>query len=308
MLTPPGSARGDARCGLTLVELMLAVVVAGVVLAAVTRIGVTQQRTFLALANDAALTTQIRDASTLLSADLRGLSARAGDVREATDTSVELRETIGSAVVCDTLSASLVMAPVARGATAFAAVVVPVQPADTAWFLGAADTAAVWRPFRISTVGSTPGGQCARVGPRLPASATSLPRVTIALDSSPAARAALGRVLRFTRPIRYSVYRASDGRWYLGARDWNAASVRFNTIQPVAGPFDAPSAATPVFQWFDSSGSRLATPVARPSDIAFATVTLRGRTRVADRVLGSARDTGQRRDSAVIMAAIRNRR
>ena len=46
-----------------------------------------------------------------------------------------------------------------------------------------------------------------------------------------------GTPLRVTRHERWVFYRASDGRWYLGLRDWNTAAARFNTSQPVAGPF-----------------------------------------------------------------------
>src|SRR5262249_60049372 len=52
-----------ARAGLTLVELMAAVAVAGVVLAVLAAVALRQQRIFLALAADAALTGQLRDAA-----------------------------------------------------------------------------------------------------------------------------------------------------------------------------------------------------------------------------------------------------
>ena len=46
----------------------------------------------------------------------------------------------------------------------------------------------------------------------------------------------IGTALRFTRPFRLSIYRSSDDKWYLGARDWNGGGQHFNAIQPVAGP------------------------------------------------------------------------
>jgi hypothetical protein len=112
--------------------------------------------------------------------------------------------------------------------------------------------------------------------------------------------------VRVTRPIRYSLYHASDGSWYLGARDWNDASAKFNTTQPLAGPFRSPGAG-PVFRWFDSTGAVLASPVAWRDQVALVRIDLRAQTRNADRVLGSAWNSGPRADSVSTFVAVRNR-
>jgi hypothetical protein len=127
----------------------------------------------------------------------------------------------------------------------------------------------------------------------------------LSLDSAPQPTALVGRPLRITRPIRYSLYRSSDDSWYLGARDWNSTTSKFNAIQPVAGPFE-PSG-TPVFRWYDTTGALLATPVAWRDRIALVRIDLRGRTRGADRILGSSHDNGPRADSVTISVSVRNR-
>jgi len=68
-----------------------------------------------------------------------------------------------------------------------------------------------------------------------------------------------GTPLRVTRHERWLFYRASDGRWYLGFRDWNAASARFNTSQPIAGPFVRAlrSGQRSGFRFYDSLGNAL---------------------------------------------------
>ena len=68
----------------------------------------------------------------------------------------------------------------------------------------------------------------------------SAARVVITLDAGPQPKSMIGAPVRFTRPVRYSLYRAADGDWYLGEREWNPTTVRFNTIQPVSGPFLSP--------------------------------------------------------------------
>jgi prepilin-type N-terminal cleavage/methylation domain-containing protein len=294
------------RGGLTLVELMATVAVAGVVLAIVAGVALRQQRTFAALTSDAALAGQLRDAASVLPSDLRTAAVGAGDLREATDTSVEIRETLASAVVCDTLGKAVILAPFDGTAATFGGAIAPIQAGDTAWIFSPDDFAHPWRGHGVLGVASTHAGQCAAVGPRLSGASLVASRTTLTLDSVSVPQTLIGRVARVTRPIRYSLYHASDASWYLGARDWNDASGKFNTIQPLAGPFRSPSAG-PVFRWFDSTGAALAAPVARRDQVVLVRIDLRGQTRSADRVLGSAWNSGPRADSVSMFVAVRNR-
>src|SRR5439155_17735466 len=96
------SQRVVRRRGVTLIELIVAMVVGGVALALIASISVRQQRLYADLADRAALASQLRQASTVLPIELRGASSAGGDIREARDTAIELRASIASAVVCDT--------------------------------------------------------------------------------------------------------------------------------------------------------------------------------------------------------------
>ncbi|HEV8446460.1 MAG TPA: type II secretion system protein [Gemmatimonadaceae bacterium] len=303
MLTPRNAG---ARPGLTLVELMVAVTVAGVVLSVLAVAALRQQRFFLALVADAALTGQLRDAASVLPTDLRAAAVGSGDLREATDTSIEVRETISSGVVCDTLGQAVVLAPAAAGAATFAAVSATIETGDAAWVFSPDDSVPTWREHKVLAVGSTHPGQCSAGGPRLIGAALSAPRTALTLDSIGQPWTSVGRPIRVTRPIRFSLYRATDGNWYLGARDWNNVTARFNAIQPLAGPFQSP-AAGPLFRWVDSTGAALATPVVRRDQVALARIVLRGRTRASDHALGAAWTSGPRGDSASISVAVRNR-
>lgn len=296
-----------ARRGLTLVELVAALVVAGTVLAVIANISLHEQRTFAALTNDAALAGQLRDAASMLPMDVRGADVRAGDLREASDTSIEVRETIASAVVCDTAGSSVLLAPEVAGPTTFTASIVPIQSGDTAWIFAPDDSTHTWQPYRVTSAASARAGDCLAGGPRLAGSALAAARTRLSLDSSPPPATLVGLPARVTRPIRYSVYRSSDGNWYLGARDWNGAGGRFNTIQPIAGPFLAPAPGMAVFRWLDTTGSELAPPVAARDRVALLRVALRGQTRTPDRIIGSSQNVGARRDSVSIAVSVRNR-
>ncbi len=299
------------RRGVTLLELMVAIVIGGLALGLVSAVSVRQQRVFSDLADAAAMGGQLRDAAAILPIDLRAASAVAGDVRsgEARDTSIELRSTIASGVGCDTSSGHVLLAPPTGGAGTFGSVAVAIQAGDTAWVFTPMDTGDVWRPYRVASATGAAAGQCSPLGPHLSDSAVATAgRIALSLDSPPALAALIGTPVRVTRPFRYSLYRASDGAWYLGARDWNTASSRFNTIQPVSGPFLSAASGGLAFTYIDSAGRAIPTPVADTRAVALVGIAVRAQTRLAPRALAAATSTGGHRDSAVISVMLRNRR
>jgi hypothetical protein len=64
--------------------------------------------------------------------------------------------------------------------------------------------------------------------------------------------------VRVTRQTRYLVYRAGDGTWQIGMREWSDVLGRFGSSEPVAGPFLRLAAgARTGFRYFDSDGAAL---------------------------------------------------
>ncbi|HEY9225576.1 MAG TPA: prepilin-type N-terminal cleavage/methylation domain-containing protein, partial [Gemmatimonadaceae bacterium] len=279
-----------ARRGVTLVELLVTVVVGGIALSLVAGIALRQQRVFADMANLAAVTGQLRETSAILPIDLRSAASAAGDIREARDTSIELRATIASAVVCDTTASGLLLAPDYTGSAS------AITAGDSAWLFDARDSGDVWKPRRIMAATTAPSGQCAALGPTLSDSGRNVTRIALTLDSAPP-RDWTGAPMRVTRVLRYSLYRSSDGSWNLGERDWNPATSRFNTIQPVSGPFLSAASGGLVFRYADSTGAPLATPVVDPRRIALIRFDLRGQTRQAPRVLTTRAVSAPRVDS-----------
>ena len=299
----------SARRGTSIIEVVIAMVVAAVVLSVVTTIAVRQQRLFTDLTDGVALSGELREAATILPIDLRSVSVGSRDIREARDTSIELRATIASAVVCDTTSDGLVFAPSDTGASAYAGYLTTIDAGDTAWVLTPTDSGDDWRAFHIASAGSSAPKQCAAAGPHLSATARTQSRTAVALSTPPPSlRSTIGTVVRVTRPFRYSLYRAGDNLWYLGEKDWNAAMVRFNTIQPVSGPFLSASLGGLTFTYLDSAASLITAPVADPSTIAAIRVSLRGQTKNISRVLSSAATTGKRVDTTTVTVLLHNRR
>jgi hypothetical protein len=299
-----------SRRGITLIELLVGLAVGGTALGLIAAISFREQQTFNDLAAVASSDAQLRDAGSLLPVDLRPLAPATGDIRagQARDTSLELRATIASAVVCDTTSTALILAPSGQGSTAYGSVAEPIEAGDTAWLYSATDAADEWRPIRIAATSGAPAGPCAGLAPWLAAGDKALPRVVVALDTPPALASALGLPIRITRPRRYSLYRASDGLSYLGERDWNSETLRFNTIQPVSGPFAPAAEHGLVFRYLDSTGAALAIPVANPSAIALVQVDLRVQARNATRAPGNGAILGGHADSASVLVLVHNRR
>lgn len=295
------------RRGVTLVELMVTLVVGGIALSLIAAVSVRQQRVVGDLADGAAQSGQLAEAAAILPIDLSSLASGSGDIREARDTSIEIRATIASAVICDTIAGGIVLSPVGSAARTYGSILTSLSAGDTAWVLLPDDSTEGWTPRQIVANAPARTTTCSASAPWLSDSARLLPRLALSLDG-PALAGSVGMTARVTRPLRYSLYRGSDGLWYLGQRDWNAAAARFNTIQPVSGPFLSPALHGLVFQYLDSGGHSLATPVADTKAVSMIRVDLRSQTRQVVRALSSAQAVGKRTDSVSVWVLLRNRR
>ena len=294
-----------ARSGVTLVELLVTMTVGGIALSLVTLLCVRQQRVVSDLAQASAVSAQLRDAGAILPIDIRALAPASGDIRDARDTSLEIRATIATGVICDTSGAAVTFAPAVDDVVSFASIATSIEPGDSAWLLTPNDTTETWTPHRVDAVFSGASRPCGARGPDL-GQAFGAQRIALALDSAASAQW-IGAPLRVTRPLRYSLYQSSDNTWWLGQRDWNVIAAAFNTIQPVAGPFLSPASSGLRFEYFDSAGGELGSPVADASRIALMRIELRGETKNAPRAL-TVNTSRNRLDSLSMWVLLRNRR
>lgn len=274
-----------SRRAATLVELLMALTLLGIIgTAAVAAIRI-QTGIRLRVGSRVTAATRVREALAPLSVDLMALSPRGGDVIPdgATDSTLDVQATLASGYTC---------APDFTGAgmltVAFVGAAAPrvIAPGDTVRLRDG--RSAAWRAVAIEGVAPEPDAARCVVAPEV---------VPVALTLDSVARAGLGAgvPLHVTRRIRYSVYRASDGGTYLGLRAWSAATGRLSTVQPVAGPFGADGAR---FEYRDSLGRSLAPPV-RSGDVAAVVVQLPPASRLRAAGAGV---------PAVRMVGVRNRR
>ena len=280
--------------------MIISLAVTGAVLAIAVHAALGQLRFFHGIGEITALRSQLAQTTLVPSALLWGVSPVAGDIIAAQDTALELNAVNGTAVVCESAAGWVIVpAPLSDGNTLSAFAEAP-QPDDRIAALLDDSTGTTWLHL---TVAAAPAAGLAC--PMFPG-ATSAWRIGVVEQVA----LPVGTVLRFLRPMRLSAYRASDSRWYLGARDWNAASSRFNTIQPLAGPVDPPSSDRGTtgfrFEYLGEDGA----PLDESDDtrrIAAIRVLARGASRVAVRVAGIATESDERvRDSASTEIALRN--
>jgi prepilin-type N-terminal cleavage/methylation domain-containing protein len=260
-----------SRGGFTLLELVVALAVTGLVLLLVSGTSAQQQRALAGAMDAMAGRSELRITASSLAGDLRALSPAAGDIApgQARDTALQMRGTIATAVVCDTIASRAILASAAAELTVLASYTRVPAVSDTLWAL---DSSATWRPYAIASVQSVPDGACGMGGPQ---GAGSAGAERVALSFVDAVPPPPGRPVRITRPVRYSLYKSSDGAWYLGCKDWNTSTHKFNTIQPVSGPFLPASGRGLRFEYLDADGAPLATPVASLARIAAIRLTLR---------------------------------
>jgi hypothetical protein len=249
-----------ARRGATLLELVVATALALVVAGAAGHTLVRQQRAYASLTALLAGREQVGGALALLPADLRALSPASGDVTALGPDSLQLRATIGGGVAC--------------GAVGELALDFPPRPADgapplAAWRAAprAGDSAAVYDPGDATrpagwTLHAVAGfdegaGFCAAPSPFAAAGptagVTAPPRHRLRLDAATPLppHAGAGTAVRVLRHVRYKLYRAGDGAWYLGFSDYRAPG-GWAVVQPVTGPHERPAgrdgAEAPVFR------------------------------------------------------------
>ena len=238
-----------SRRASTLVELLVAFTLAGVVLGSATASVLRQQRVNARILAVSGSDAQLHAATSVLAVQLALLDPAAGDLSpgQADDTVLQFRSPVATSIACERSIGSVTFLPDPAGAVTLGGTASLPRTGDSLWWLG--DSA--WSAARIGgviTVAATCSAPISATGAAL--------RLTLngSGDTIPA-----GAALRITRQTRYGVYRASDGSWQLGYREWNEAIGAFSAPQPIAGPLVLRSGGRRSgFRYFDDLGQELA--------------------------------------------------
>jgi hypothetical protein len=191
----------------------------------------------------------------------------AGDVLAFSDSSLEIRATIGTAIACDTVPGgeAIALAPPALRVARLTSFTTSPQAGDLtlAYDPGPSDRASddAWISREIADVSAAPS-VCVGSPFVAPSDALAQPVLIRFATGNPVSWAVRpGAFVRLLRRVRYRFYRASTGEWYLGYSEW--AGTGFSVVQPVSGPFASYSrrgASGLALRYFDITGTELLDP------------------------------------------------
>ncbi len=270
------------RRGLSLVELVVVIALAGLV--GTTIIGtISRQQRFYRGASDLLHVREgVRDAMDVLSSNVRAMSV-ADTIRLAADSAIEFFATIGASVVCRVAGTDVGLPAARASGNSLSAFRAEPDTGDLALFhIDSAGVSERWERHRISgfvpqsLAASCPTASQLSQQSDLDAGARGF-ALTLSIPVSGDVKP--GAVVRFIRRQRYSLYRAGDSHWYLGYRGCNAIGPpACGTVQPVSGPYRAYSrdhrTSGLLFEYFGHAGQALDATVA-PLSIARVDVTAR---------------------------------
>jgi len=299
------------RRGLTLPELLVAMLLLAIVGGALTRVMVKQQQYYRDASLTAGAKRELRLGASVLPSELRSISSSGGDILSMSESTVLLRAYIGSSIICARSATDEIwVPPVNLAHHTLSTFVTRPQVGDTVFLYNENDLKGseddLWEMRTIIDVDNNsvacPGGPY--TDPVLDPPATKK-RMRYRLDAALPDSVKVGAVVRFTRPVRYRIYQETSGSWYLGLDEYSGGS--WGAASPLAGPYRPFQAgdANPSglqFRYYDSLGVRV-TNMANQKDVARVDVYLRtnaGTSAITERN-GSAL-----RDSVLMRVAIRN--
>lgn len=298
------------RRGLTLPELLIAIIMLAIIGGGLTRVLVKQQQYYKDASLTASAKRELRLGATVLPSELRSVSSSGGDILSMSESDIEMRAYIGSSVICAYVNDEIWVPPTNLARHTLTTFVVPPAIGDTVFIYdegplkGAEDDTWIARRIIGGSTSTTacPGGPY--TDPVFDPPATKR-RLKYELDTPLPATVVVGAVVRFSRPVRYRIYQESSGAWYLGLQEYTGNA--WAAAAPLAGPYRAfasnDNATSGLqFRFYDTLGVRV-TNMANRTDVARVDVFLRtnaGTSAITERK-GSAL-----RDSVLMRVAIRN--
>jgi len=206
---PGSSGPARARCGVTIAELVVVLVLIGVIGSTIGLSLVRQQRFYRSATELLRAREGVRDAMELLASDVRGMSV-ADTARLLADSAIEFFANVGSSVVCDYAGGTAVGLPglSPRQANALTSFVTQPDTGDLAFFhRDSSDGVSEWEGHRIAGFAARPLSttcpDASRFGRHADAGADGT-GFLLDLFSPPSSRAGTGAPVRFIRRSRYS--------------------------------------------------------------------------------------------------------
>ncbi len=289
------------RRGFTIIEVLVALVLLGLVSAALYRVLVNNQRLYMAQTQRIDLSQNIRAASTILPAEFRELDASEGDISAMSATSISMRAMRWLGFACNT--------PALGGALTSVSVIVRGGAPGQPLFFGARgidnskDSVLIYYDGNVNSrtddfwatgsITAAPNGQNCNDGTNGQRLLVNLN--LLGLGPNVAGAIPLGAPVRGFERVIYQLYQApGDTSWYVGFQPQG------QSMQPLIGPVLANGL---TFQYYNANGA----VTAIKNQVARIDITVRARTVSAVRAGGQAA-AATVVDSVVTSVALRNNR
>jgi len=289
------------RRGFTMIELLVALVLLGLVSAALYRVLVNNQRLYMAQTQRIDLSQNIRAASTILPAEFRELDASEGDITAMSATSISMRAMRWLGFACNV--------PGLGGALNGVSLVVRGGAPGQPLFFGARgidnnkDSVLIYYDGNVNSraddfwatgsITAAPNGQNCNDGTN--GQRLILTVNLLGLGPNVAGAIPLGAPVRGFERVVYQLYQpAGDTSWYVGFQPAG------QSMQPLIGPVLSNGL---TFQYFDANGNVTAVK----NQVARIDITVRARTAAAVRAGGQAA-AATMVDSVLTSVALRNNR
>jgi len=321
---------------MTLIEIMISLVLLSIVGGVIMRVIMRQQRFYQGVNQIMTQRGQLRNATAVLPVDLRSLSSIGDDIIAATDSSMEFWVNVGTGAVCSVVDNKQVAMP---PATLWSGQVITSwngydepEPAtdDVAYSvyiyndsstLGNEDDA--WKKYTLTDIHHdaskclatfTTAGDLGQMRPIL--EVTDPAAKTDPVTGGPLSQyIGVGAPVRVVKRVRYALYQASDGKWYLGFSQFLKSTSAYGALSPVSGPYDpyasgSGTASGFAFRYYDVDGNEIASGANTANREKIARVDLIARARTASNVRTAGVQNGataQYRDSLAVSVMIRNR-
>lgn len=248
--------------GFTLIELMIALVITGLVMGTLYGVLTGNQRFYRSQSAILDVAENVRAAAQILPAELKGLDASGGDILAMSDTSITIKADRGLRVICATpdktngwivVRNNLAFGYRAPDATRDSLLI--FRDGDVR--VGSDDT------WLHAPIAGTVAAVCADGTAGTQYTVTGLVGGIGKLDS-----VLTGAPVHYFEVVNYRLYRDAGGIWWLGVRGYSGGA--WGSTSPIAGPLRANDGLQ--FTYGDSTGTITATPTA----VAQMRVTVRG--------------------------------
>jgi prepilin-type N-terminal cleavage/methylation domain-containing protein len=332
------------RRGMTLVEVMIALVLLGIVSGVIMRVVLRQQRFYQGVNEIMTQRGQLRSGTSVLPVDLRSLSSIGEDILAVSDSAIEFDMNIGTSFVCETVVGGKVMVlpPKSTGKGNYFTSIAPgvklevpeeVLRGVTVYVYNDSSTLGnfddVWQKLSLVKYDSTKAFCITPVPAYVDVFDAGEWRYTLevtdttgTVDNTPGGTngpisryVGPGAPIRIMKRVRYALYQEADSKWYVGYSEFDKVHGKYGELTPVSGPYEpyatgSGTATGFLFRYFDVDGVEIA-PGANTADRArIARIDLVARARTASNVRTEGIQRGvsqQYKDSLAVSVMLRNR-